>query len=162
VIADTARHGQRSLIGQHASASAEWWSPPEIVDPARAVFGDFGLDPASCAEANVYIRARRIYTASDDGLRRGWDADAVWCNSPSKRGEESAARVEFRDRVRYLRAPVSLGLPSVDGAHAERGDAPPHGSAILLLTDNSVERRAFADAYAHLGDALLPYNPPHR
>lgn len=77
------------------SGSAEWYSPPELVEPARQVFGGFDLDPASCPLANRQIRAGRIFTAADDGLERPWDVDGrpsrVWLNPPSKRGEESAA-----------------------------------------------------------------------
>lgn len=78
-----------------ASGTAEWYSPPELVEPARAVFGGFDLDPASCAVANERIRAARIFTVAEDGLDRPWDVDGrpsrVWLNPPSKKGEESAA-----------------------------------------------------------------------
>ncbi len=76
--------------GQHASASAEWWTPPEIVDPAREMSNGFDLDPASCEEANRIVKARRIYTAKDDGRKQDWDAAVVWCNPPSMKGEEAA------------------------------------------------------------------------
>lgn len=196
------------LTGQHSSASAEWWTPPEIVDPVRALW-PIDLDPASCQEANRVIGAARFFTVKDDGLAMTWDAETVWCNPPSKRGENSAwawwvyaagqwaigiatrilfqvfnpssffqiaqekaraacvptpqqcARVEFRDRVEYLRASPTLALPGVDLVGV-RGDAPPHGSALLLLTDSAEEIRAFADAYAHLGDALFPARPAQR
>jgi len=77
-----------------ASEVAEWYSPHELIEPARSVFGGFDLDPASCAEANINVRASRIYTLADDGQSRPWDFDGmpsrVWLNPPSKRGEESA------------------------------------------------------------------------
>lgn len=195
------RPAQTSLLaGQHSSASAEWWSPPEIVEPARALW-PIDLDPASCAWANLLIGAGRFFTAAEDGLLMPWAADTVWCNPPSAKGESSAwawwvhgakewadgrcqrllficfnassfmtsgqlkarergmltpqraARVEFTRRVRYLR-------PSDGGV--ERGDAPPHGSALLLLTDSAEEMRAFAAAYEHMGDALLPAKMPVR
>jgi hypothetical protein len=199
----------RILNGQHASASAEWWTPSEIVDPARALW-PFDLDPASCEYANRQIKASWIMTAEHDGLAHPWPAETVWCNPPSKRGEESAwewwckaatewsegrarralfqvfnpssffaiaqtkahqrglptpqhaARVEFRERVRYLQPAASLGLPGIEGSHAVRGNAPPHGSALLLLTDRLDEVLAFADAYAHLGAALTPVRVPRR
>lgn len=78
-----------------ASGTPEWYSPPELVEPARQVFGGFDLDPGSCPLANRQIRARRIYTAEEDGLARPWDVDGVpsrvWRNPPSKRGEERTA-----------------------------------------------------------------------
>lgn len=199
----------RIADGQHSSASAEYWTPSEIVDPARALW-PFDLDPASCPEANLQIQATRFFTAKDDGLLQSWEAATVFCNPPSKRGENSAwewwlkgakewtagnvrrliwvcfnpsawfqiaqekarlaglptpqhaARVEFRERVRYLMPSPSLGLPGIDGSHAVRGEAPPHGSALLLLTDSWDEFRAFARAYAHLGNALAPLDMPAR
>jgi len=74
--------------GQHASDSAEWWTPPEIVEPARLLFGGFDLDVASCLDANRIVQARSFYSAHDDGIldgdkRREWNADVVWCNPPS-------------------------------------------------------------------------------
>ncbi len=196
--------------GQHASASAEWWTPPEIVDPARGLVEGFELDPASCPLANGVIRAARIFTAEYDGLRQSWNARAVWCNPPSKKGEnaawewwvhgarewqrghvgtlffmvfnpssffqvaqahaliakvptpQQAVRVEFLRRVRYLRATESLPLPGVDGAEYERGDAPPHGSALLMLTDTIAMASRFVAAYAHLGECVLPGLLPSR
>lgn len=208
--AASARRRELVLNGQHSSASAEWWSPPEIVDPARQAFGPIALDPASCTEANLWIRAERIFTADDDGREQPWATETVWCNPPSKRGEDaawewwlkaarewssgrarrvlfvvfnpssffqiaqkkshssgvaspqSAVRIEFRDRIRYLRASVSLGLPGIANAHVERGDAPPHGSALLLLPAQPNDVDAFVAAYAHVGDALLPARPAER
>jgi hypothetical protein len=201
--------------GQHSSASAEWWTPPEIVTPARNLFGGFDLDAASCIEANRFIQARKYFTAENDGLldgdkRREWNADVGWCNPPSKRGENSAwewwvhgarewlegrtrtlffmvfnpstffqvaasharisqvpspqmaTRVEFRERVRYVRATTQLGLSCVDWAHMERGDAPPHGSAILMLTSERKHAERFGSAYEHLGDCVVPLRFPER
>jgi len=196
------------LNGQHSSGSAEWWTPPELVDPARGLW-PFDLDPASCADANRQIGAALYFDASQDGLSRPWDARTVWCNPPSKRGENSAwewwlkagrewiegrvlrlffvvfnpssffaialekaraaglptpqqaARVEFAARVRYLKPATSLGLPDFD-AHAVRGEAPPHGSALLFLGAGADEDANFIRAYAHVGDGLLPFNRCNR
>lgn len=71
-----------------SSASREWYSGVELVEPARRVFGGFDVDPASCADVNnEVIRATRIFTADDDGLTKPWDIDGspsrVWLNPPS-------------------------------------------------------------------------------
>lgn len=201
--------------GQHSSASAEWWTPPEIVAPARGLFGRLELDVASCFEANRIVQAESYFTADMDGLRDGpklreWRAGVVWCNPPSKRGENAAwewwvhgarewiegrtgvlffvvfnpstffqtaashsrvsrvpspqmaARIEFRERVRYLRATVQQKLPGVEGAEYERGDAPPHGSAILMLTGESDLAARFGKAFESLGDCMVPLRMPSR
>lgn len=57
---------------------------------------------------------------------------------------QHAIRVEFEKRVRYLRP---------DGT---RGDAPPHGSALLLLSRNHADAVHFGAAYRHLGECLRP------
>lgn len=176
--------------GQHASASFDWYTPLEIVEPAHRLFGGFGLDPASCRRANQIVRATEFY--SSHGLERVWKSRIVWCNAPSKCAEsrawewwvkgarawacgdidrlfflvfnpssffqvalthslaenvptpQDAARVEFTKRVCYLRPDLTPG------------DAPPHGSALLLLTRSRGDMRQFADAYAHLGRCTVP------
>jgi hypothetical protein len=75
-----------------SSATAEWYSPADIIEPARLVFGAFDLDPASCEEANELVRAAKIFTTSDDGKRQRYDIDGkpsrVWWNPPSQRGDK--------------------------------------------------------------------------
>jgi len=62
-----------------SSATDEWWTPPEIVDPLAAEFGPFDLDPAATAEN---AKAPLFYTREDDGLTQPWAADRVWLNPP--------------------------------------------------------------------------------
>jgi hypothetical protein len=188
--------------GQHSSLSAEWWTPGEIVDTARALWG-LDLDPASCPEANRIVQAKDIFTRVDDGLFQRWKANTVWCNPPSGEDEDSSAsqwwayaskqwacgnigrlwfvvfnpssfyvaacnaaaragvpnphqaiRIELLGRVRYLRAGATPDL--FGGPQVERGKSPPHGSALLLLTDRREDVARVASAYAHLGETLVP------
>lgn len=71
-----------------SSASQGWRTPGWIADKAREVLGGIALDPASDAEANVTIKAERVYTKRDDGLTRAW-AGRVWCNPPYGKGERN-------------------------------------------------------------------------
>src|SRR5437763_580281 len=51
------------LINQ-SSGDVEIYTPPEILDPVRALFGgEIAIDPASSEAANRNVRAKRFFTA---------------------------------------------------------------------------------------------------
>lgn len=60
------------MAGQHSADSSEWYTPPEILDPARALLGGIDLDPASSELANRAVCSNKIYTEADDGLSKPW------------------------------------------------------------------------------------------
>jgi ParB family transcriptional regulator, chromosome partitioning protein len=63
--------------------SAEWYTPKKYALAVCRAFGcDIDLDPASCAEANEIIQARRYYTRDQDGLKQSWCAQNVYLNPP--------------------------------------------------------------------------------
>lgn len=68
-------------LPQHSTGSVEWYTPPEIVEPARQVLGPMFLDPASCPVAQKTVRAAWWY--GSDGLSTWW-ADRVFLNPPGK------------------------------------------------------------------------------
>lgn len=61
--------------------SVEWYTPSEVLESARAVLGNFDLDPASCEEAQENVNADRFYSEQDDGLSQEWHGK-VWLNPP--------------------------------------------------------------------------------
>jgi len=67
---------------RHSSKSNEHYTPPEITDAVREVFGgEIDLDPASSADANRLVRAKAFYTREDNGLTLPWQGN-VWLNPP--------------------------------------------------------------------------------
>lgn len=59
----------------------EWYTPDYVLDLAREVLGNIDLDPASCEIANARVKADKIFTADDNGLKQDWHGK-VWCNPP--------------------------------------------------------------------------------
>src|SRR5208337_5588340 len=62
----------------------EWYTPKEYVDAARSVMEGIDLDPASCEEANVTVRATRFYSVDENGLDQEWHG-RLWMNPPYTR-----------------------------------------------------------------------------
>lgn len=74
------------MLPQHSSESNEWYTPPAIVELAsRSLGGSIDLDPASSSEANRVVKARRIFTVTDEALFRSWEAETIFVNPPGGR-----------------------------------------------------------------------------
>jgi phage N-6-adenine-methyltransferase len=68
-----------------SSQKMDWRTPGWLLEGAREVFGQIGLDPAT--EEGNPTGAVHYYTPEQDGLSRSWtDVGLVWVNPPYGRG----------------------------------------------------------------------------
>lgn len=65
----------------NSSASREWYTPTRYMDAVRDVMGHIDLDPASCEEANLIVKAKHFYTEAENGFTKGWFG-RVFLNPP--------------------------------------------------------------------------------
>jgi hypothetical protein len=74
---------QTEHIQDKLGDSDEWLTAdsPFLKAARNTLGGKFDLDPASCAEANKIIRAKRFFTKAENGLSHPWPGN-VWCNPP--------------------------------------------------------------------------------
>jgi ParB family chromosome partitioning protein len=83
------------MAARHSSATAEHYTPPHVVEAARATLGAIDLDPFSCAAAQRIVRAELYYSpeVGGDGWALPWRG-RVFCNPPGGRsdGNESSQK----------------------------------------------------------------------
>lgn len=66
----------------------EWRTPPEVITQVKLFYGGkIDLDAASCAAANLLIKAEKYYanTPKRNALTQEWNAETVWLNPPYSR-----------------------------------------------------------------------------
>jgi hypothetical protein len=98
-----------------SSESNEWYTPAEYIEAARVVMGTVDLDPASCEFANQTVKATRIYTIEENGLKQVWRGN-VWLNPPYGRdgGESNQGRWSARLIEAYEAGSVSQAVMLVN------------------------------------------------
>ena len=94
--------------------SNEWYTPAKYIEAARQVMGRIDLDPASCEEANLTVKATRYYDKTQNGLMQPWWG-CVWLNPPygfvnggTKRGFSSSLQAKFVEK--FLRESLEQGI----------------------------------------------------
>jgi hypothetical protein len=94
-----------AMAVRHTSGTAEHFTPPGIVAMAREALGGITLDPASCAEANAWIKAERFYSTREDGFIKPWHG-RVFLNPPGGMSDNKQRLVKIK-----CRETGSCGLP---------------------------------------------------
>jgi phage N-6-adenine-methyltransferase len=106
---------QRAIKGDpkphvsHNSGENEWYTPIEIIEAARSVLGRIDLDPASSKAANKVVKAKRFYTAADNGLEKPWRG-RVWMNPPYAQPLVSQFADRLATGVREGHVPAAMVL----------------------------------------------------
>lgn len=93
------------------SGENEWYTPIEYINAAREVMGSIDLDPASCAIANNTVKASKIFTIDDDGLKQKWHGN-VWLNPPYA----SELIGKFADKVAESKDDIEQAIILVNNA----------------------------------------------
>lgn len=90
-----------SCPGSISTGYAEWYTPSDYIDRARALMGGIDLDPTSSEKANEAVKATTIHTTEETiphqndprhkevrernlnaTLAKPWNASTVWMNPP--------------------------------------------------------------------------------
>jgi len=115
------------------SGNDEWYTPPPIIEAARATMGGIDLDPASNIAAQEWIKADHYFTIEDDALSKNWRGN-VWMNPPYSGGK-------IKPFIDHLCDSFLFG--DVTGA--------------IVLTNSATETKWFQHA-ASLSEGLLLFN----
>ena len=158
----------RPWAARASNSNAEWYTPPEIIERARAAMGGIDLDPASCAIAQRVVQAAAWFDRKRDGLAQRWTGN-VWLNPPFARGLIDQFIDKLLDERRNFSQAITLVHSRTDADWFQRlgdianaiafprgaikfyneTDCRPsgvYGSAIIYIGDR---RDAFADAFAN-------------
>ena len=172
---DTSQKKTPPPISRNHNGTVEYFTPKEIVDAARCVFGGtIDLDPASCALANETVKAEKFFSIDDDGLSQMWHGN-IWLNPPYTNGviqkfvskllasdfTAAIVLVDAATDTKWFRnlADVCNGIVFTAGRvnclpHGEKNSSnPTRGSAIFYI-GNDVEK--FFDEFSQFGFGVYP------
>lgn len=107
-----------TVNSRHSSESAEWFTPPEIIEAARVTMGGIDLDPASSVVANRTVGAAAYFDVAHNGFKRAWNG-RVFLNPPGGVIDADGLRVvRKRGQAPPCTESGACGLPA---GHTHRG-----------------------------------------
>lgn len=118
-----------------SSESVDWYTPSLYIDAVREVLGEIDLDPASSAQANVTVGAKRIFTKDDDGLDHEWRG-RVFMNPPyGKTRDGGSLAAAFCDKAldEYNAGRVEACIILVNSLHSQSWQAPLYDHPFCLV-----------------------------
>jgi hypothetical protein len=157
-----------------SQGTIEWYTPPDIIERARAVMGGIDLDPASSEAAQRWIKAA-IYHTLNAPSEQPWNG-RVWLNPPFDdtptwvdrldseyiNGDVDAAILLVNSAPGYIwwedlwrRRPVCMLRERVCFIRSDgvQGDAAKKGTTIAYYGDDV---QSFIDQFGALGRIILP------
>ena len=155
-----------------SSNTGDWYTPPEIVEAVRELFGIIDLDPCSNSHETPNVPALAHFTRDDDGLSREWSG-RVYLNPPYGKGigpwiekvreEHEAGRVtaavvlvKAATDTRWFRV-LSERYPRCEVAGRLKFSgckAPAPFPSVLFYLGDEVQR--FAEVFARFGVIVAP------
>lgn len=157
-----------AMAVHYSSDSAEWYTPPEIIERTTKAIGTIDLDP--CSPTSPTIPAATTFTKEANGLRFDWCGN-VYMNPPygreigewvtklvtehrEGRTKEAIALVPARVDTDWFRQFRDFAICFIDGRLKFSGhdNSAPFPSAVVYLGSN-LDR--FSDSFGDIGDVWV-------
>ncbi len=165
----------------NTSRTAEWWTPPEVLEIATETLGRIDLDPCAPRAWPGHVPAATRFTTDDDGLARDWFG-RVYMNPPygravgtwvrkaitevaTGRAEVVLALVAARTDTRWFRPLLRYPVAFVHGrirffspyGHANNEPAFPSALVLIRRSWTADDLDAFARAVGPRGTVVVPW-----
>lgn len=117
------------------ATSSEWFTPPNIIEAARAWMGSIDLDPASNALANTVVKATTFFDQEVDGLKQRWQGN-VFLNPPTppRPWWERAVKMHVEERTVTTFVAYSIETLSQSQGSQKRDPRPWGGASMLAFS----------------------------
>jgi hypothetical protein len=119
----------------YSSDSVEWYTPADYIEAVHQALGGVDLDPASNEFANATVRAKKFFTAEDDGLKKKWHG-RVFLNPPyGKTDDNESLAGAFCTKAigEYESGNIESCIILVNSLHSQKWQAPLYCYPVCLV-----------------------------